>query len=85
MSLAESRISGDAHDNGRSFEPLLQEFDDAWANADTPPAINQFVVTANLPSSVEPLEFIEELIKIDLEYRWRRRKTPTAVAWTLDD
>jgi non-specific serine/threonine protein kinase len=51
-------------------EELLERFEDAWRTQ--PPAdLDQFLGGANGESEPRRLELLPELIKIDLEYRWR--------------
>jgi serine/threonine protein kinase len=48
---------------------LLDRFDEAWQNG-TPPRIEEFV--AQLGGSAASRQFLEDLVTIDLEYRWRQ-------------
>src|SRR5262245_59674029 len=52
-------------DEADDFEGRLDDFESAW-RAGPPPALEDF-----LPPAADR-ELFEELIKIDLEYRWRR-------------
>src|SRR5262245_29140172 len=51
------------------WERLLDDFDAAWRTG-TPPRIDDI-----LPAGGNRRELLEELIKIDLECRWRTRPT----------
>lgn len=58
------------------LERLVDAFEEAWQSG-TPPSLAQFLSPAvvDTPSEGCPRrELLEELIKIDLEYRWRRVK-----------
>ena len=58
-------------------EDLLERFDSAWQEGRTP-QIEAFLQLAHLDSvpldEARQRSLLEELIKIDVEYRWRRRK-----------
>src|SRR5262245_53652778 len=62
------------------LEPFLDAFAEAW-QSDLPPAIERFLplVAADRPATRDHFrrEVLEELIKIDLEYRWQPRHPPT--------
>jgi serine/threonine protein kinase/tetratricopeptide (TPR) repeat protein len=85
MSLAESPTKCDGRDQGQALEQWLNRFDETWANSTTPPLLEDFLRAPHLPSAGEQACYVEELIKIDLEYRWRRRQEFNAVPWTLAD
>ena len=56
---------------------LMERFEVAWQSG-PPPRIEEFltlstqVASGSAPSSSASSELLEELVKIDLEYRWRR-------------
>jgi serine/threonine protein kinase len=83
MSLAEFPTSSGARDSGRLREQLLHEFDAAWSEAVDPPALEDFVAAATMPTQVDQQRYVEEFIKIDLEYRWRRRQAVDDEPWRL--
>ena len=60
---------------------LLEQFDRAW-QGQTPPRIDEFLPpgsgTHRGREGASRRERLEELIKIDLEYRWRRATTAEA-------
>jgi tetratricopeptide (TPR) repeat protein len=85
MSLAESSTNAGVRASKRSLQHVLLEFDALWATADRPPALDEFVHRLHLPSPDERWSLIEELIKIDLEYRWRRKHAIVGDPWTLAD
>jgi serine/threonine protein kinase len=58
-------ISGDRPE----CRQLLSEFDRAWLSG-SPPRIEDYLARARAVGLPTP-EFLEELVKIDLEYRWR--------------
>src|SRR5262249_32422132 len=67
-----SNLPGAANDARRQ---LLARFEDAWHNPGPPPRIDEFVksLAANQPTSdAARRNFLEELVLIDLECRWRR-------------
>jgi tRNA A-37 threonylcarbamoyl transferase component Bud32 len=67
-----SNLPGAANDARRQ---LLARFEDAWHNPGPPPRIDEFVksLAANPPTSdAARRDFLEELVLIDLECRWRR-------------
>jgi len=51
-------------------EPLLFHFDQAWRNG-SPPRIEDYL--PRLKNQGESRKFLEDLVKIDLEYRWRQK------------
>src|SRR5262245_42228634 len=59
---------------------LLQEFDRAWQGG-AAPRIEDFLTRASAQGA-GGRELLEELVKIDLEYRWRDPpRSPAAGAW----
>jgi tRNA A-37 threonylcarbamoyl transferase component Bud32 len=56
-----------------SVERLVDEFDKAWRSGQAP-SIAAFLARTDNPANGAPgrRAFLEELIKIDMEYRWRR-------------
>jgi serine/threonine-protein kinase len=68
-------------------EKLLYQFDEAWL-AGTVPAIEEYVkrhtATKEGHDAADRRKFLEELVKIDLEYRWRR-KPGGGKPWSLED
>ena len=83
MSVADYPTSDSACDSDRFLERLLHEFDVAWAEADAPPALADFIAAAPSETPVERSRLIDELIKIDLEYRWRRNHAADNAPWRL--
>src|SRR6516165_2559813 len=63
-------------------ETLLNRFDQAW-RAGTPPTINEFLPSASAMTSAARRELLEELVKIDLEYRWRSQSR-AGKPWLLE-
>src|SRR5262249_20418471 len=66
------------------LDKVVDRFELAWQGG-TPPAIEEFLpaVPSGKNSADNPLrrELVQELVKIDLEYRWRR---PTQEAASSD-
>jgi serine/threonine protein kinase/tetratricopeptide (TPR) repeat protein len=85
MSLAEYPTSNGTRDSDRLLEHLLHKFDAAWSEAANPPELEDFIAAAPLPTQDVQLRYVEELIKIDLEYRWRRRHAVDEEPWRLTD
>jgi hypothetical protein len=52
------------------LERFLDQFDQAWRRGE-PPRIEEFVARVPLVQDQARRKLIEELIKLDLEYRWR--------------
>jgi serine/threonine protein kinase len=63
-------------------ETVLNRFDQAW-RAGTPPTINEFLPSASAMTSAARRELLEELVKIDLEYRWRSQSR-AGKPWLLE-
>jgi serine/threonine protein kinase len=66
-------------------EALLFHFDQAW-RSDTPPRIDDYLtrLASSAGQEAERRRILEDLVKIDLEYRWRR--TPSgSKPWTLEE
>jgi WD40 repeat protein/tRNA A-37 threonylcarbamoyl transferase component Bud32 len=59
-------------ESARDAEPLLFHFDQAWRSG-TPPRIEDYL--PRLKNQGEARKFLEDLVKIDLEYRWRQKPT----------
>src|SRR5437016_2812276 len=91
-----SAMPGVSESLGRpEIEKLLYQFDHAW-QVGTPPQIEDYlkayagIPLRSLPSAERGKEdshrrqFLEELVKIDLEYRWRR-KPSSGNPWALQD
>src|SRR5262245_10658296 len=61
--------------NGLDVEQLLDKFEEAWQR-NPPPAVEEFLPPSAVsgPTLDDPgcLDVLKELIKIDMEYRWRR-------------
>jgi eukaryotic-like serine/threonine-protein kinase len=57
-------------DSCKDAEALLFHFDQAWRSG-TPPRIEDYLPRLKNPS--ESRKFLEDLVKIDLEYRWRQK------------
>jgi hypothetical protein len=57
----------------RDVESLLNRFEVAWQEG-TPPALEEFVPAVLGADRPARPELLHELVKIDLEYRWRRRR-----------
>src|SRR5262245_53534309 len=88
-------MPGVSEPSGRAeTEKLLYQFDNAW-QLGNPPRIEDYLKAhAAIPLTRTPLppgerergrrEFLEELVKIDLEYRWRR-KLPGNSPWSLEE
>jgi serine/threonine protein kinase/predicted ATPase len=56
----------------QDLDSALERFEAAWRGA-RPPEIEDFLAPAGSPQAIAlRREFLEELLKIDLEYRWRR-------------
>jgi hypothetical protein len=56
-----------------SWKAALQRFDAAW-QAGPPPRIESFLQSADAARTADPgRSLLSELIKIDLEYRWKKR------------
>jgi serine/threonine protein kinase len=83
MSLAEHPTPSDACNSRRFLERLLHEFDAAWAEGAGPPALEDFIPASEVHSPGARSRHVEELVKIDLEYRWRSRDVSAAAPWTL--
>ena len=70
--MGHSHASADDGRAGAVLEELLERFESAW-RAGTPPRIDTFLSDAagpvSDPNALDAL--LEELIKVDLEYRWR--------------
>ena len=80
MVISDSRMpAGQPEDDRQRDEALslLERFEVAWRSG-PPPRIEEFLTVSTqpastgTPSSSESSELLEELVKIDLEYRWRR-------------
>jgi serine/threonine protein kinase len=67
--------AGSNQGNWDSREQLLFEFEQAWQR-EPPPALEVFWRTACPSDSSQRRELLEELVKIDLEWRWRRPPSP---------
>src|SRR5262249_37422352 len=63
-------------------ESVLNRFDQAW-RAGSPPAIGEFLPSTSAMTSAARRELLEELVKIDLEYRWRSQSR-TGKPWLLE-
>src|SRR5262245_23341488 len=59
----------------RGAQQLLDDFERAWRNG-SPPALEEFL--SSIPTNDTRRSLLEELIKVDLEYRWRRAADGTA-------
>src|SRR5262249_3091762 len=72
---------------GQETEKLLYQFDEAWL-AGTVPAIEEFLKRQTAMGKGHDAsgrgKCLEELVKIDLEYRWRR-KPGGGKPWSLED
>jgi serine/threonine protein kinase len=53
------------------LERIVAEFEENWQSARVP-RIEDFLPAADLDIAVSRYEVLEELIKVDMEYRWRR-------------
>src|SRR5438309_921853 len=64
-------------EESRQLERFVDDFEEAWQNGTAPP-IEQFLspITADTSQADHTArrELLEELVKIDLEYRWRRAR-----------
>jgi tetratricopeptide (TPR) repeat protein len=63
-------------------EILLQAFEQAW-RAGTPPRLDAYLPPTSGPEALPPgarHELLEELVKIDLEYRWRGLADPPGLS-----
>src|SRR5262249_53011457 len=59
------------------FGQLVADFDRTWLNGSAP-RIEDYLAHARKPEAPLPQGFLEELVKIDLEYRWREHTTIAA-------
>src|SRR5262249_19264096 len=69
-----SSLPGPLPQGVQQAEALLFHFDQAW-QSDTPPRIDDYIGRLGSTSGqdAERRRIIEELVKIDLEYRWRQK------------
>jgi len=56
--------------NREQLDQLLERFEEGWRSG-TAPAIGSFLFAANLADIAARRELLQELVKIDLDYRWR--------------
>jgi serine/threonine protein kinase len=66
------------------WKSLLDQFDQAWQEG-AAPRIPDFLARLPSPTPSQRRQFLEELIKIDLEYRWRRRTASDVAPCRLED
>src|ERR1041384_6150452 len=79
--MAEAGFAGGSLPAGRhDFKKLLNQFEDNWQKG-APSRIEAFLSRAG-PSARRGL--LEELVKIDLEYRWRSAPT-SGDPWALEE
>src|SRR5262245_13054660 len=65
------------------LEQALCQFDQVWRSG-TSPSIQQCLQSASGIDTKARRELLQELVKIDLEYRWRR-KASGSKPWSLED
>src|SRR5262245_22698378 len=62
-----------------AIEEVLFQFDQAWGKG-AAPAIEEFLQSAPAADTGGRRLLLEELVKIDLEYRWRQASSPKITA-----
>src|SRR5262249_14119713 len=69
-------------------EKLLEQFEEAWCRG-APPRLVAFlapvVASENAVHAPGRAEFLKELIRIDLEFRWRKRTNAGLQPWITED
>src|SRR5262249_41870895 len=83
-SVAEASMQPAKSPGPASFdmEAVLVRFEEAWRKG-SPPEINQFM-PADSAKDPSYRHLLDELLKIDLNYRWSR-KSPVGKPWALED